>query len=247
MRANLWGNADRLALTWMEQNPGSVRATIVGTDTLEALGKKHIAYGRLYIASKQHPANISIALARVGAACNLRGATPGDIDALEFAARHDWNRFNLLYNTLGARLDNHDSCPGFGPAAMFRIVGDARENPHFRGKPSISQKLDILDGRLFLVARQPRKAYTMFEKALHLEPTPDAALTLGAYLLDAGLPAKTLTLLDTYDHMAHHKPAYWTMPGLHRLWLSHIGWYRESFEAMRESARQALANRKAAD
>ena len=245
LRATLWGNAERLALTWMEQNPNSVRATIVGTDTLEALGKKQIAYGRLYMASKQHPANISIALARVGAACALRGATPGDIEALEFAARHDWNRLSLLYDTLSARLDNPGSCPGFGPATMFHVVENARKNPHAQGEKSINQKLDILYGRLYLAAHQPGRAYGMFEKALNLEPTPDATLTMGAYLLGAGLPAKTIELLDAYSRLPHYSPPYWTMPGVHRLWLAHIGWYRESFQAMRESARQALAESKA--
>ncbi|MGA7965083.1 MAG: tetratricopeptide repeat protein, partial [Gammaproteobacteria bacterium] len=241
LRADLWGQPTRLALTWMRLNPDSVRAVVVGTDTLEALGRNRLAYRALYVTSKKHPDNISAALARIGAACRLGGARPDDVRTLVYAAGHDWARLNLLYTTLNARLASRQpNCPGFGPRAMAKVVAGARANSHFRDRQTAQQELLALHGQLLLSAGKTDSAYAAFRKALAVYPTPDMALTAGAYLLNAGHPRRARQLLNAYRKLPRHLPPPWTMKGLHRRWLDHSGWYRDSFRNLRHAIKAAL-------
>lgn len=240
LRTTLWGQPTRLALTWMKLNPDSVRAVVVGTDTLEALGRKRLAYAKLYVITKAHPDSISAALARVGAACDLGGARPDDVRALAYAAEHDWTRQHLLYTTLSSRITSGGHCPGFGPRAMAAVVAGAQDNPHFRDDRSAQQDLLVLHGRLLLSADKANAAYRAFRTALALHPTPDAALTLGATLMDAHRPRQALGLLNEYRALPPPAPPARLMGRLHRAWLEHIGWYSESFHSLRTAIENAL-------
>ncbi len=241
LRANLWGQPTRLALTWMRLNPDSVRAVVAGTDTLTALGKNRLAYGRLYFASKTNPDNISITLARIGAACRLGGARPEDVQALVYAAGHDWTRLHLLYTALSGRLENgKPPCPGFGPRAMAAVVAGARGNVHYQGNKIVQQNLFMLRGQLALREHESKAAYTAFRTALTLHPIPAVALTAGAYLLNAGHPCEAQQLLNTYRSLPRHLPSLWSMKGLHRRWLDRTGWYRNSFRNLHNTIEKTL-------
>ena len=241
LRANLWGQPTRLALTWMRLNPDSMRAVVAGTDTLEALGKNRLAYGKLYLASQANPDNISVTLARVGAACRLGGARPDDVRALVYAAGHDWTRLHLLYTTLSGRLENgKPPCPGFGPRAMAAVVAGARGNVHYRDNKTVQQNLFMLRGQLALREHESEAAYTAFRTALALHPIPAVALTAGAYLLNAGHPREAQHLLNAYRTLPRHLPPLWSMKGLHRRWLDRTGWYRDSFRNLRDAIGKTL-------
>lgn len=240
LRADLWGHPDRLALQWMRLNPNSSRAVIFGTDTLEAEGRTLAAYGRLVVASHAKPDDISIALARVDAACGLRGAGKPDVNALTFAVRHDWTRFHLLYKNLSEKLDRAKLCTGMGLHVMQHVVSVAGTNPNFQHNRTVQQKIGFLRGRLFLRENEPHKAYSVLAHAVALDPGPATVLNAGSWLMDANEPHATLALLDMYAGLPHHTGSGWSMPRLHRMWLTHIGWYRESLRLMRQSARSEL-------
>lgn len=243
LRANLWGNPTRLSLTWMRLNPGSVRAVVMGANTLESLGKNRLAYQRLYIASHAHPNNISAALARVDAACRLGRATPDDVRALIRAAGHDWSRLHLLYESLSNRIGGNETCPGFGTDAIARIVTSAKNNPHYRGVHGASAKLYLLRGQLLLKTDHPDTAFLAFSSALKSRPSPDLALTASAYLLNAGYPGKAGQILDKYQMLPRHLPPVWSMRGLHRRWLDYSGWYRESYDSIENAIKEAEQKR----
>lgn len=240
LRANLWGQPYRLALRWMALNPDSSRAVVFGTDALEAMGHDKLAYGRLRVASEADPDDISIALARVEAACRLRGAEPGDVAALVHAAGHDWTRLHLLYQTLSSDLDRPRHCPGFGIVALGRVTAAAAGNPHFDDNSASRQKIGFLRARLALRHGQDSAALSAMESALKMRVTPAAALHAGAWMLDAGRPRATLALLREYDRLPHQRDTGWTMARAHEMWLEHIGWYADSLRLLRQAAMRAL-------
>lgn len=242
LRTSLWGDSTRLALTWMRLNPDSARAIVVGTDTLESQGRNQLAYRRLYLATRTQPDNISLALARLDAACRLGGAHASDVQALVHAAAHDRSRLHLLYETLSSQLERRVSCPGLGTTAFARILASAEMNPHYLGVTGAQQKLGLLQGQLNLANGDADMALIDFEKAVKSDPSPAAALTTAAYLLNAGHPRKAQALISLYSQLPQRLPPPWSMKGLHRRWLDHIGWYRKSFRALETSIRESLKN-----
>jgi len=241
LRANLWGHPDRMAQAWMRLNPGSSRAVATQTEILESQGKYLKAYLRLYAASELHPDRISFALPRIEAACRLGEARPSDVTALAQAAANDRSASHLLYKVLSSQIgDPSASCRGFGNAAMMRVVDNALSNPNYRGNHAIHQQMNLLRGQILLAQHRPRAAYKAFSEALELDPTPDVALTASAYLLDAGQPRAARKLLRRYRALPRHLPPVWTMQGLHRRWLEHVGWYSESFRNIRKAIREKL-------
>lgn len=241
LRANLWGHPTRLAMTWAQLNPDSSRAVATETEIMESRGQYLQAYARLFAASRLHPDRISFALPRVEAACKLGGARPVDVDALKRAAAHDRSASHLLYKVLSPQIgDPNFDCPGFGSDAMLAVVQSALSNPNYRGNHAIQQQMNLLRGQLLLARHQPQAAYEALRKALELGPTPDVALTAAAYLLDAEEPGKARQLLDAYQALPGHWPPPWTMQGLHRRWLAHSGWYRESFSKVRKAIEAQL-------
>ncbi|MGH8127989.1 MAG: hypothetical protein ACRETC_06425 [Gammaproteobacteria bacterium] len=244
LRANLWGNQQRLALTWMRLNPDSSRAVVYGTDMLESLGKNRLAYARLYMASKTQPKHIDLALARVDAACSLGGAQPADVAAVVYAAGHDWTRLHLLYKTLNKRIANpRFACPGFGLPAMTAVVAAARGNSRLQTSKGARQNLLILQGQLQLREDQVPAATRTFHQALALYPTPDVALTLSATLMGVNEPRDALSLLNEYRTLPPPPPGNF-MARLHRAWLHHIGWYSESFHSIRHDINKQLREKR---
>ena len=79
---------------------------------------------------------------------------------------------------------------------------------------------------------------TAFEQAAKANPTPDVALTTAAWLLNAKQPGLARRMLDFYATLPRPSQPWWTMSGLHRRWLEHIGWYQESFVKIRAAIRE---------
>lgn len=240
LRTTLWGNPTRLSLTWMRLNPNSARAVVVGTDTLEAYGKNLLAYKYLYLASRRNPTSISIALARMGAACRLGNGRPAR-PALIYAAQHARTHMHLLYDTLNSRIDNGKTkCPGFGPHSMQVVVSNALKNHQSTRDRDIRQALYVLRGRLSLIQHKEEAAYSYFRKSLQIYATPDIVLIAGTYLLNAKQPYNARRLLREYQALPHRLPPVWTMRGLHRRWLLHIGWYQTSLRDLSHAIQQAV-------
>jgi hypothetical protein len=123
---------------------------------------------------------------------------------------------------------------------MTAVVAGARGNVHYQGNKTAQQNILMLRGQLALREHEKKAAYTAFRTALALHPTPDVALTAGAYLLNAEHPRKAQRLLNTYRNLPRHLPSLWSMEGLHRRWLDRSGWYRDSFHNLRNAISKTL-------
>lgn len=244
LRASLWGSPDRQALTWMRLNPYSVRAVVAGTDTLERQGHTRLAYAKLHQLLARKTDSISLALASLASACELGAARTQDVDALVHAAGYDWTGSQLLYNALSGRLEGKQlTCPGFGISEVARVIARAQQNPHYHGNRVVQQNLLLLQARVFLHRRDYRAASTAFRQALLLHAAPAVALTGASELLASGDALAARRLLADYRSLPRRLPPLFSMSGLHRRWLDHIGWYEQSFHHLDAAIREALRHR----
>ncbi len=240
LRANLWGQPNRLLMTWMRLNPDSGRAIVAGVQTLTRQGKLLTAYRHLVAASREMPDNNSIAMARLGMACRLGGARPGDIRAADHAARYSYKGLTLIYKNVPDFIDGPLSkCHGMNYKVLAGILNNASANPNFQSHGA-RQQIALVRGQLLLAQKRPAAAYAAFDHALALNTRPAIALTASAYLLNANQFREAQKLLNAYEALPKHLPPLLSMPGLHRRWLDHIGWYKESFRIMRKDIKKAL-------
>lgn len=244
-RAALWGDGVRLSLTWMRLDADSPRALVWGAEGLIATNRPDLALRALRRASRRMPDNVSIALSRLQLACGTGRAEAADLAAAVHAAGHAQAGSDLIYDAVGrlARQITQTPCPPFGQSDLQMIPSAALSNPHLGADPGLRQEFLVLRGRLFLHAHQPEAAYRAFTAALTLDPGPDAALVAAAELYAAHAPRLGLALLAEYRRLPRPAPRGWTMVRLHRWWLHHIGWYRDSFRRVRAALEQELAHR----
>lgn len=241
-RAALWGNEVELALTWMQLSPRSARAQVWGSEGLTAAGRPGLALESLRRATRTQPDDISIALAALDLACELRRARPADLAAVVRAAAHSRAGSELIYKgvaRLNARLQ-HYPCPPLDTDGLLEIPAAALANSHFRPYPALRQEFLVLRGRLLLRQGRAGPAFRAFARALPLDPKPDTALVTAADMYVAHEPRFGLKLLDEYRGLAKPPPHGWTMARLHRWWLERAGWYSESFARVRAALEEQL-------
>lgn len=243
LRASLWGNGLQLSLTWMRLNPASPRALVLGTEALTAAGRPGLALAKLRAAGPTMPDDVSVALSRLDLACELGDARRSDLAAAVRAAGRDRVDADLIYKDVArlARRSLRHPCPPVTPASLAAVPEAALTNPHYAPFPAERQQFLVLEGRLALLRNDPESAYGLFARALPLDPKPETALVAAALLYSAHAPRRGLELLDEYRGLRKRRPRGWTMAHLHRLWLDHIGWYRESFRRVRGALEAEVA------
>lgn len=247
LRASLWGNENRLWLSWARMDPHSARAIIGGAQALTNLDHDGAALRLLRMASIRMPDNAAVALNRLFAACRLREVRPADFAAALYAVKHDHHHSSLIYQALSplVQAPSAEICPQLTSRGIAALIQASEANPQFRRWQSMDQQFIVLQGRLMLAEKKPEAAYHAFTRALAAEQTPDVALLGAAYLGAGGRPRLALRLLDHYEHLPRRHPHGWTMARLHRWWLNHTGWYRESLAHERHVLEGQLAQRQA--
>lgn len=241
-RAALWGNGIQLALTWMQLNPRSPRAVVWGARALADAGRDDLALARLRAASEAMPENLSIAMGHLRLACELHVFRESDLEATLYAASHARRGSLLIYEDVSGLASDlkRAPCPPLSAGDLEAIPKAALANPHFARYPALRQEFLVLDARLRLRSGDKRAGYRAFARALRIAPTPDIALTGAAELYAAHAPGLGLALLDDYRRLPRPPAHGWTMRRLHRAWLEHIGWYRDSFALVRKALRDEL-------
>jgi tetratricopeptide (TPR) repeat protein len=245
-RADLWGNARQLALTWTRLNHDSARAIVWGSEGLTATGRPELALKKLRLAVKRNPGDISIALSALDQACELHRARPSDLAAAAYAAGHGRAGSTLIYKGVArlARRMKATPCPPLNTAALIAIPRAATANPHFTPYPALKQEFLVLEGRLLLREHKKKAAYHAFAKALPLNVKPDVALIAAAHMDVAHAPRLGLKLLDEYRRLPKPHPHGWSMKRVHRWWLDRIGWYSNSFKRVRAALEKQLRAKK---
>lgn len=216
-RATSWGNGYTQAQKWAAFNPGSARAQASAAQYDLAHGRPHLAAARLLNALPSHPDDLQIPVNLVGAECRLGDLRPETLHSVDHSLMTSRVGGELMFKWFDTALDmaTRKECRGLDFAALQAMLDAMRSNPHWRSIPGRQQDIEHLQGLLYLAQHRPDQALSAFDRALILDPQPDAALEQAATLGAEGYPLQGLAHLNFWRTLPPSKPAPFGMPRIH--------------------------------
>lgn len=234
-RASLWGDSYRQAQIWAVFNPDSARAQANAAQYDLAHDRPRVAAARLRNALPNHPDDLQISLNLIGAECRLYALRPQTLQIVDHSLTQNRIGGELLFNWFGTAIDMaaQKDCRGLDFQTLQTMIDAMRRNPHWRIQPGRQQDIAHLQGELDLAERKPQAALADFDRALSLDPKPDAALEQAAALGAHGDPALGLAHLEYWRMLpAPGKPAF-GMPRIHAWVLTQQHYWQHETEHLR--------------
>jgi tetratricopeptide (TPR) repeat protein len=228
--ASVWGQPERLALTWAAYNPDSPRAQTVAAQYEMRRGDVIAARARLTEALARHPDEAQIAFNLADADCALGGLTPATLEALPRALHESANSARLGFGWLSNAVARAKSgaCAGLDLDVVETLLNAIRTNPRFAEARGRQQDFAYIDGLIALARNDAGSARAAFDRGLMLAPNAEAALKQAAQLAGADRPDLALEHLRLIECVDRPAPRPWPTMVNVRAWLLHRWGYWEN-------------------
>jgi hypothetical protein len=243
-RATLWGQPERMAALWAQQNPASSRAQATMAMLEVQEGEPGRALARLEPLRASHPLDRQIARNELNAACARGGLAQARVAALEATLAGADESLQMVPAWLARMIEAGagGQCPGLDLAVATRWLEAFARNPRVARDPSFVQDVQPLRAQLALARGDAATAKRYFDAALLAFATPDVAARQAAMLASHGYYAEALAHLDLYEReRARLRPPARGMPQLHAWILEKQGYWPHEIAGLRAKLRAELA------
>ncbi len=248
-RTELWGKPEQLAALWAKQNPDSSRAQATAAIADLHAGRAAQALAQLAPLWRQRPYDLQIAFNAIDAACETRGLSASDKQALAAALRHTDKGQFLVYRWIGNAIDVAASgqCVGLALSDVEAWIDAALQNPAINNAHIRDQDVEPLLAQIALRKRQPDIALQHFNHALASVTTPDVAARQASMLAASDYFEQALAHLDAFDRLKDHIHLPEAgMPRVHAMVLKWEGYWPYEMALLRKKLHAAIAARDAA-
>jgi tetratricopeptide (TPR) repeat protein len=242
-RSGLWGDPERMALTWAAKQPGSSRAQSMAAIADSNAGRPDAALRRLAAEWQARPHDLQIAFNFIDARCALDGPTGEEkrklAEALRRTERTELLTYNWLANAIG--VATRGECPGLVLADVEAWVAGALQNPVVLDPHVRNQDFEPLLAQLAIARKQPDVALRHFNTALLAAPNPNTAARQAVMLAEAGYYAQAIAHLDVYESVRDRvrKPGR-GMSRVHAWVLEQQGYWPHELGLLRSGLQQEL-------
>lgn len=201
--APIWGDQGKLALVWLRENPGSVRAIQLAGAWLHDVGDYEQASKVFRAGIARRPGNKELEFQRVLLECLNVGVEPRQWDALVEVARSS-NNARVIPEVISAFRIQTDgpACRGTLRREQVRRLAEAlMQSPAIAREPIV---LGFLHYELARLAEQERDLDAVMrhlDQSNRFRPDPMIPREQAIHLLTAGLPEEALEYLDLSDRM----------------------------------------------
>ncbi|MCP1374088.1 hypothetical protein [Dyella lutea] len=210
LSARTYSSADRLALTWANTDPDSIRAQTFLVERLTQHGQLQAAMNVLDRAIRQYPLNSGLGVARVYLRCMQGTLDVADLDHLDQVfkdAHFDRTGFSNMESL--RQLAFGHQCPALTPEHWWSLSSTLLANPAYAQNGVAAGFLHYQ--RHFWAVSQGNLALTIAELQAAYQNDPDAEIPRleAKYLVSAGLYDRAI---DTLQHADYRR-----LPQLRRL------------------------------
>ncbi|RAP59376.1 hypothetical protein [Oleiagrimonas sp. MCCC 1A03011] len=204
LSAHVYASPDRLALTWANAQPDSIRAQTYLADRLLKHGQLEQALKVINTATKRHPHDSMLAENRAYLQCRMGTLTPEDVNRLDATLKvAPFDRGGVDNMETLRKLAFEGRCPAMNPKNWLRLTNTLLSNPAYA-------RYGIAAGFLhyqkhFWAVSKGKLDMAIHELDLTYKADPDAEIPRlqAKYLISAGLYDQAIaTLRDTnYKHL----------------------------------------------
>jgi tetratricopeptide (TPR) repeat protein len=216
-RAQLWGNPQLLAETWITTNPGSARAQAVAANIDISRGRGLIALQRLDRQWRKQPDSLQLAFSYLSTACAIDRVTLRDRQRIGATLRTATESLRFINPWLSRRLEHTgtNTCSGLQLADIDELVRAALENPAVNAPAFRAVEIEPLLALIALRQGRPEDALAHFNLSLAASRSPDVAARQVSMLAEAGHYRQALAHLDYFATLAPRRSVRFGMPMLH--------------------------------
>lgn len=196
-RAALWGDTTQQALTWAQENPGSMRAQQHAAIVYLEAGIPELASAALDDAIEHNPDSSLLRMQHLVTTCVHDGLREQRLEETVEAigeSRFEYYAVRPLKTLAAFARGGH--CGGLRTEHVVRLIDAALAHPGAPNSPSIVEELLYLKGRLLLDDGRPDRAQEVFLDAAAATGNVEGAIQMAATMATAGHPGHALALLD---------------------------------------------------
>lgn len=227
LSSQVWASEQRLAFTWGNTHPDSIRAQSMLASQLVDHGQLEAAKRVVDRALDKHPGNAGLAENRLYLQCVTGSLTVGDIGQLRDTLRRAaWDRSGFENMDTLRLLAQQHRCPPLDPKRWKDLAETLLANPAYGGSIGpgmlhyqISQ-LAVYQGNLGMAIEELDRTYAK-------DPDPEIPRLQAKYLASAGLYDQAIAKLEQVD--------YSRLPLIRRLLVDDRAINREMAEAIRQA------------
>jgi hypothetical protein len=228
LSSQVWASQERLAFTWGNTHPDSIRAQTMLASQLYARGQLGAATRVIDLALEKHPGDAGLAENKLYLRCASGSLTVADIDQLRDTLRKAaWSRSGFENMETLRLLAQQQRCPPLDTQQWKSLADTLLANPAFRwgvAAGTIHYQLSLLgvyEGNLAMAVDELDKTYAR-------DPDAEVPRLQAKYLASAGLYDQAIARLEHAN--------YARLPLLRRLLVDDRAINREMAAAIRKQA-----------